>query len=827
VLAKTHRLLTLGCVAALLLLLLLSIPRAGAQTAADTGIPDEAVLVTTPDAIPGARPLATSDGGYLSPTMAAPRPFTHLMLRWEAVTPVPEQVFIEIRASLDGQSWTDWGTALKNDDLWAPEDGDTIFWSQEIYAGDGARFWQVRATLHPDAAGARPELRRISVYTVDGRYGPAEPAPDLLPEGMVGIAGGPAKPAVVSRTAWGSPDGQGSPEAPPEYRSVRHMVVHHTADSNTLAPGQRWADRVRAIWSFHAKTRGWGDIGYNYLIDPNGVIYEGRAGGDDAVGFHDTANYGSMGVSLIGTYTTTAPTGQAVNSLVNLLAWKAGQKDIDPFGSSVYAGCVRSQYCAPFNPGGVVEHIAGHRDVTPGRTTCPGDALEGLLPQIRQRVAEGGGPPPPVGKLDLLNVRYERTSLAAGDLLKVIFTVHNSGSAPLESQAPEAGRDPDSGAYLLAESYAYDEGDCFLGAPGGGTPSFPKESGHVRLMLGPVEEARQPACAGGTGGYPWRWGLNGTLAPGETRDVVGYVRLRTPGTITLRAGAINEWVAYLAQDVAAQPITVSAERQMPAPAAYDEQLRPLAHVYRMADLPGNLIARSADSALFPRGDYAGSFPWMGETVSWGGGGPLTGAPELTDRFMVEQTRVFVAPRTGAYTFRVTADDSAWLWVGGQRVVGGTPQPAGGSLTGVVNLTAGERYVVSFRGIEQGGWATLGYDVQLPDDTVFIALPDDTADRDGAPAQRLGATFRRFYGLSLVADDQGGSGVASVRHSLNGGPWQETPGPIARVGALPDGLYSVRYQAVDGQGNLSEERTLSFAVNAALEVRTLYLPLVVR
>jgi hypothetical protein len=66
---------------------------------------------------------------------------------------------------------------------------------------------------------------------------------------------------VVSRTGWGSPDGQGS-RAQPSYYPVNHLVVHHTADSSTLLPGEpNWAARVRAEWSFHSITRGWGDVG--------------------------------------------------------------------------------------------------------------------------------------------------------------------------------------------------------------------------------------------------------------------------------------------------------------------------------------------------------------------------------------------------------------------------------------------------------------------------------------------------------------------------------------------------------------------------------------
>lgn len=972
----SRRLLIPALVAGLLLLFALAAVGANADQLRDpaAGVPDEAVLITAaaPAASrPDAAPMAELGAGYLSPVTAAPRPFTHMLLRWEASLPVSATLQIEVRASLDGEAWSDWGAVLENADLWVPEDGPEVFWGQEIYAGEGARFWQVRATLAPGPDGAAPELRTISVHTVDARYGPPEPAPDA-PGGPDAAASLVARPAVVSRTAWGSPDGQGS-RAAPAYRAARHMVVHHTADANSLASGQRWSDRVRAIWSFHTITRGWGDIGYNYLIDPNGVIYEGRAGGDDAVGFHDTANYGSMGVAVIGTYSSVAPTGAAQGSLIELLAWKADQKDIDPLGRSFYYGCSISQYCSPFNAGAVMSNIAGHRHVTPGRTTCPGDALEPLLPQIREQVRArlSGGPvdngdltvdereagfersaaawyewpcgfdgqtaytfgtdnpaesanravwrpnlpeagryqvfayiprgcglgqatsravykvataegvrevvidqsaaeewvslgsfsfaagragyvelsdltgeplisqrlvffdsvrwvkeDPAAARLELLDVAYDRSSVAAGELLKVTFTVRNSGAVAVEGQVPEAARDPASGAYNLADSYVYDEGECFLGADGAGYPAYPKELGRLRVTLGPAEEARQPACAGGSGGYPWRWGINGRLEPGETRQVVGYVRMRTPGTVTLRAGAINEYVGYLAEGRGAQTITVTPERQPPAPAAYDERLQPLAHVYRLGDTPDNFLARAADGAAALRGAYAGSFAWQGETRDWGEGGPLAAAPELADRYIVEQTRVFVAPVAGEYSFQVTADDGGWLWVDGRQVVGGGRLPDTPSQTGAVTLAAG-RHVLAFRGVERAGGSTMGYAVRPPGVESYVGVSDGLSGAEGAPAERLGAVYRSFTGMALAADDMGGAGVAAVRVAVNGGPWAETAGAVAQLGPLPDGAYSVRYLAVDGAGNQSEERALSFRVDSTLQVSRLFLPLIGR
>jgi hypothetical protein len=122
---------------------------------------------------------------------------------------------------------------------------------------------------------------------------------------------------------------------------------------------------------------------------------------------------------------------------------------------------------------------------------------------------------------------------------------------------------------------------------------------------------------------------------------------------------------------------------------------------------------------------------------------------------------------------------------------------------------------------------MGYSVQIPGSSLFIPLADGNAGNIGAPSVRLGATFHRFNGLAIGADDLGGSGVATVRYSLSGGGWTETRGPLALLGPLPDGQYSLRYQSLDGAGNPSEERSLEFRVDSSMAVFTTGLPVLRR
>jgi hypothetical protein len=927
--------------------------------------PDQVAL--TPHDGPAGGELQSIGDGYLSPITQAARPFTHALLRWEAFEPVTDTLTLELRFSADGASWSEWLPVYEDPDLWVPEDGDRVYWSQVIYAGGEQRFWQVRANLEALADGTRPTLDRIEVNTVDARFGP-----DSAPAATTSSVG---RPSTVSRQAWGGPEIDHH-SVDPKYRKVTHMVVHHTADANRLNGREsNWGDRVRAIWSFHTYTRDWGDVGYNFLVDPNGVVYEGRKGGDDAVGFHDTGNFGSMGVVLIGTFASVEPTGAAQESLVQLLAWKAEHRGIDPLGRSFYYGCSISKYCKPFSSGSIIENISGHRQVTPGHTTCPGDILLNLLPQIRSRVAErlngavdvvvpdngdllidnleasmvrsnanwysracglnghtnytyatdrpeestntatwrpghlpdgryrvyahipqgcGIAPPPyatgqahyqishaagtsevrvdqntaqqwvDLGEYDfsggqgsvslsdlsgepysarkviffdavkwerverasieLLHVQYDRSEVPVGELLRVTFTVRNNGDVPVQSQNPEATQH-DDGTFDSVNGYAYDESECVFAPEGSAYPSFAKETGRFRLLLG---SDREVACGGESGGYIWRWGLNGALQPGEVRDVVGYVRFRTPGPVNLRAGAVQEYVNYNAENAFATTINVVPERLAPVPMVYSAELQPLAVVYRMGAIPDSLLARTDDAQSVIKGERVGSFAWNGEAINWGLSGPLTdaGVP-IEDQFIVEQTRVFLAPLSGFYTFRLTADDGAWLWVNGQLVVSDFAfRDASESPTGSIYLEAG-RHVLSFKSFDRSGEAQVGYAMQGPEACLFGPPTDGLGG--SSPQTRdipFNGVFRQLSGLTIAADDLGGSGVVMMRFSINGA-YGEGYGNLLTLGQLPPGEYLLQYSAVDAMGNESPSQEMRFVVAPAelTEMTRLYLPMV--
>jgi len=161
--------------------------------------------------------------------------------------------------------------------------------------------------------------------------------------------------------------------------TVQKFVVHHTdSEIRDLNGDSRMDTRdygaiVQAIYRFHTLTRGWGDIGYNYLIDPLGNIYEGRYGGEMVIGAHAACyNNGTIGIALIGNYEDNEVPEPALQALMSLIASKSKQYGIDPAGTGSFRGKT-------------LPNVMGHKDVRP--TSCPGTNLYNLLPTVRNRVS--------------------------------------------------------------------------------------------------------------------------------------------------------------------------------------------------------------------------------------------------------------------------------------------------------------------------------------------------------------------------------------------------------------------------------------------------------
>lgn len=191
---------------------------------------------------------------------------------------------------------------------------------------------------------------------------------------------------IISRAGWGCPDNNpdspyycDGPFWPLSYYPVTHFIIHHTATSNS---SNDWAKTVRAIWNNHSHVRdadphdgvqGWTDIGYNYLIDPNGKIYEGRYGGNGVTAGHVSGhNKGTVGIALLGNFEKGFATQKARDSLINLLSALSEENNISLQGKQIDIKGFSQQA------------ISGHKDWA--KTACPGKNLYTDLDSIREKV---------------------------------------------------------------------------------------------------------------------------------------------------------------------------------------------------------------------------------------------------------------------------------------------------------------------------------------------------------------------------------------------------------------------------------------------------------
>jgi hypothetical protein len=314
-----------------------------------------------------ARDVPLGGGQRQLSAVAVPR-FTLVGLHWQG------RGRVEFRTrSLDGP-WSAWRPA-------APEDEDrpdrgaaersVPGWAigNPYWTGPSNRL-QVRT---------RGEVRRVRAHYV---WSPAE----RVPPRTLSLA---AAPPIIPRLSWGA--NESIRRAGPAYAErLSFAVVHHTAGANTYSRAES-AAIVRGIQVYHVQGNGWNDLGYNFLVDKYGQVFEGRYGGVDrnVVGAHaEGFNTGSVGVAVIGSYSGAAVSAAARDSLVRLLAWRLDVAHVDPLSTLSWP----SGGNARFPPGVPVflRAVSGHRDT--GFTDCPGTALYGQLADIATRTGGSGLP---------------------------------------------------------------------------------------------------------------------------------------------------------------------------------------------------------------------------------------------------------------------------------------------------------------------------------------------------------------------------------------------------------------------------------------------------
>jgi N-acetylmuramoyl-L-alanine amidase len=299
----------------------------------------------------------------------APTHFDLVGLHWRG----PGSVEFRTR-SLAGR-WSGWHTA-------APEAEDLPdAFTAESRAAQGWRLGNPYWTGASDriAYRLRGRVTKLRAYFITS---PEE----RVPMRRLSIAG---SPSIFTRRAWNA--NEAIRRGAPSYASsVQFAVVHHTAGSNSYTASQS-AAIVRGIEVYHVQGNGWNDIGYNFLVDKYGQVFEGRFGGVErnVIGAHaEGFNTGSVGVAMLGTYGSAAPPAVARTALTNLLAWRLDVAHVDPLSTLTWSSGGNGRF-----PEGVpvtLRAVSGHRDT--GFTSCPGAAFYAQLRSIAQATSAVGLP---------------------------------------------------------------------------------------------------------------------------------------------------------------------------------------------------------------------------------------------------------------------------------------------------------------------------------------------------------------------------------------------------------------------------------------------------
>ena len=328
-----------------------------------------AALIAAPAALGGQPAVKTVDllpsGDARRPASSADSRFTLTGIHWRG----PGRVAFRTR-SLEGR-WSAWRPAAPEDED-APDAG-----SRETRTRAGWHIgnpWWVGPSDRVEArtTGRVARVRAHLVWSPETRVPYRTPAATTLPP-------------IVPRLSWGADES--IRRAPPLFADrIRFSVVHHTAGQNDYSRAQA-AAIVKGIQLYHVQGNGWNDIGYNFLVDRFGTIYEGRFGGAErnVIGAHAQGfNTGSVGVALLGSYGSTAPTRAAEDAIAQLLSWRLDLAHVDPTAALTFVSGGSNRF--PSGLPVLMRGVSGHRDA--GFTECPGNQLYGRLNSLAAAAAQ-------------------------------------------------------------------------------------------------------------------------------------------------------------------------------------------------------------------------------------------------------------------------------------------------------------------------------------------------------------------------------------------------------------------------------------------------------
>jgi len=445
-----------------------------AVTPTVTSIPAEATVSAK------SVPQGVQTGSSVLATVA-PRTVVQFQLVGATWTSMTGTVTLEVR-TLTGGTWTTWSQL---DPEQAQDDKSSRNASEPLYVGDSTGV-ELRAVGGPGSSVAS-----LSAMTVTS---PSVPADANLALVSAQSVGGVAQPNIVSRAGWGADESlrswNGADCAVPKIdTTVKAAVIHHTAGSNVYTAAQS-ASIVRGIYAFHVQGNGWCDIGYNFLVDHFGQIFEGRAGGIrlPVHGAHASSwNTDTVGVSFMMNTDSMNPSAASMNAAEALLAWKLGNNYRTPNGWTALVGAA-------------IPVMFGHRDVM--QTDCPGTNLYARIQELRNASTSL------IGTRSAIYTLWSNTGGDGGSLGAVYELEHPVAGGSVVTFANGAG-------------YQRPDGQAF--------------------WLGTALNNVYQSYGGPTGSYGWPTSSQFTLAPGDNRAT--FERGNLPvDTLTTTFAAASRYV---------------------------------------------------------------------------------------------------------------------------------------------------------------------------------------------------------------------------------------------------------------------------------------------
>jgi hypothetical protein len=189
-------------------------------------------------------------------------------------------------------------------------------------------------------------------------------------------------PNILPREKW-DPNGECKAKKAPEKGQCLCAVINHTHRPDSNYTAEQVPALIRGIFNFHTTgTNNWDDIGYQFIVDKFGNIYEARAGGIDQplVGAHTYGyNRVSVGIGLLGDFVDQAPTPEMMKALAKLIAWKLKVHGQPVSGTVDVLNGATKQIRTVHRVSGASEIFA---------TESPGRAFVAVLPVLRKMVEE-------------------------------------------------------------------------------------------------------------------------------------------------------------------------------------------------------------------------------------------------------------------------------------------------------------------------------------------------------------------------------------------------------------------------------------------------------